>query len=348
MRYILSALFILCIMLCRAQVKDPDNEPDRQQFAGIGDFKLESGAIIKDCQIGYRTYGKLDKKKDNAVLFLTWFGGTSLNIEEYAPPWHVIDTNRFYLVIVDALGNGISSSPSNSELQPGANFPAFSIRDIVNSQHMMLVKKMEIKHLQAVMGISMGGTQTFQWGISYPNFSERLIPIVGTPQPTSYDLMEYNIFRRVIETDTAFHHGKYKVNPVIPAASMLLEFASTTPDNKARSMSRDSFLVWQRTVDTLGAPDWNDTYYQLNAIIGHDIARDYDGSLRSAADHINARMLIIVSRQDHFVNPIPAMAFAKFVAAKLVVLNTDLGHQAPNFEDQQLERSIRTMMAEGP
>jgi homoserine O-acetyltransferase len=348
MRYILSVLLLLSAALCRAQVKDPDNEPDRQQFVSIGDFKLESGIKIKDCQIGYRTYGKLDKKKDNAVLFLTWFGGTSENIEEYAPPWHVIDTNRFYLIIADALGNGVSSSPSNSELQPGADFPQFSIRDMVSSQHEMLVKKMGIKHLQAVMGISMGGTQTFQWGISYPNFSERLIPIVGSPQPTSYDLIGYNIFRRIIETDTAYRHGKYKVNPLIPAATMMLEFASTTPDYKARSMSRDSFFVWQHSIDTLGEPDWNDTYYQLNAIIGHDIARDYEGSLKKAADHINARMLIIVSRQDHFVNPVPAMAFAKFVSAKMVVLNNDLGHQAPNFEDEQLERSIRTMMANSP
>jgi homoserine O-acetyltransferase len=129
---------------------------------------------------------------------------------------------------------------------------------------------------------------------------------------------------------------------------MMLEFFLTTPDYKTRAISRDSFAVWQHKVDTSAEPDWNDTYYQMNAIIGHDIARDYDGSLKKAADHINARMLIIVSRQDHFVNPVPAMAFAKFVSAKLVVLNNDLGHQAPNFEDEQLERSIRAMMADGP
>ena len=348
MRYILFTLFTLSVALCRAQSKDPDDMPDKQQFAGIGDFKLESGAVIRDCHIGYRTYGQLDKKKDNGVLFLTWFGGTSQNIEEYAPPWHVIDTNRFYLIIADALGNGVSSSPSNSELQHGADFPAFSIRDMVNSQHEMLVKKMGIKHLQGIIGISMGGTQTFQWGISYPNFSERLIPIVGSPQPTSYDLIGYNIFCRIIETDTAYRHGKYKVNPVIPAAAMMLEFFLTTPDYKTRAMSRDSFVVWRHKVDTAAEPDWNDTYYQMHAIIGHDIARDYDGSLKKAAERVNARMLIIVSRQDHLVNPVPAMAFAKFVSAKLVVLNTDLGHQAPNFEDEQLERSIRMMMADGP
>jgi len=346
MKYILIAVLLSCVLVCRAQKSDPDAMTGKQQFANIGDLKLESGQVIRDCLIGYRTYGKLSDAKDNGVLFLTWFGGNSADIEEYAPPWNVVDTNHYFLIIMDALGNGVSSSPSNSQLQHGARFPSFTIRDMVASEHEMLVKKMGIKHLYAIMGISLGGIQTFQWAVSYPSFAPRLIPIVGSPQPTSYDLMGYNIFRKIIEDDKAYDHGNYKMNPVIPAGTMLLEFASTTPDHKSKNMSRDSFAVWQNRVDTAAAPDWNDTYYQLKAVISHDIARDYDGSLKKAADHIRARMLIIVSRQDHLVNPIPAMALAKFLPARLVVLNNDLGHQAPNFEDEQLERSIRAMLAD--
>jgi homoserine O-acetyltransferase len=210
----------------------------------------------------------------------------------------------------------------------------------------MLTKVMNIKRLYAIIGIAMGGMQTFQWGISYPSFSQRLIPIVGTPQPTSYDLIEYNIFRKIIESDKDFNHGNYKKNPVIPAASMLMEFSVTTPDYKSRIMSRDSFMMWQRYVDTARAPDWNNAYYQLLAMIGHDVARDYEGSLKKAADHIKARMLIIVSRQDHLINPIPAMSFAKFLSAKLVVLNNELGHEAPDFDDETFEKNIRMMLAD--
>jgi homoserine O-acetyltransferase len=113
-------------------------------------------------------------------------------------------------------------------------------------------------------------------------------------------------------------------------------------------MSRDSFEVWQRRVDTASAPDWNNTYYQLNAIIGHDIARDYDGSLKQAAAHIRARMLIVVSRQDHMVNPIPAMAIAKLLSAKLMVLNNELGHEASDFDNMELQKNIRMMLADVP
>jgi len=346
--HFLAFILLLCATLCHAQPSDPDTRREKQQFAMIGDLKLTSAGTISACKIGYRAYGRLNKAKTNAILFPTWFCGTSEEIQDYAHPWHVVDTNRYYLIIVDALGNGVSSSPSNSSTQHGSHFPQFSVRDMVESQHEMLTKSMGIKHLYAIMGISMGGIQAFQWAVSYPDFAYKIIPMVGTPQPTSYDLMGYNIYRKIIENDTAFNHGNYKVNPVIPAASMLLEFAVTTPDFKARTMSRDSFAVWSSRVDTAKAPDWNDTYYQLKAVLGHDIAAEYGGSLKDAAGHIKAQMLIIVSRQDHFVNPLPAIYVAKLLQSRLVALNSELGHEAVDFEDANLTRNIKAMLDEAP
>lgn len=348
MKNILLIVFVFCCSFCHAQTGDLDEQPDRQKYAEIGNFKLESGDTIKKCRIGYRTYGKLNQKKDNGILFPSWFGGTSKDIERFAPPWDVIDTTRFFLIVADAFGDGVSSSPSNSVSQYGSKFPQFSIIDIVAGQHQVLVKKMGIKHLYAIIGISMGGFQAFQWAVSYPSFTDRIIPIASSPQPTSYDLMGYNIFRKIIESDTTFKNGDYKKNPIIPAASMLLEFSSTTPDHKVRSMSRDSFAVWQRSVDSTAAPDWNNTYYQLNAIIRYDITHDYNGSLKEAAANIRARMLIIVSRQDHMVNPIPAMAFAKMLPARLVMLNNELGHEAADFENEEMQKNIRLMLADHP
>ncbi|MGZ3752535.1 MAG: alpha/beta fold hydrolase, partial [Mucilaginibacter sp.] len=276
-----TVILLFASLCCKAQGGDVDLIPDPdQQFAQIGDLKLESGGVIKDCRIGYRTYGVLNKTKTNAVLFPSWFGGTARDIALYAPPWIVIDTTRYCLIIVDALGDGVSSSPSNSIKQHGPRFPLFSVGDMVESQHQLLTRIFGIKHLHAVIGISMGGIQTFQWGVSHPKFASRLIPIVGSPQPTSYDLMGYNIFRKIIEADTAFNHGNYKVNPVIAPAAMLLEFSETTPAFKVRTMSRDSFAVWMRNQETARQPDWNDTYYQLKAIIAFDIAKPFHGSLK--------------------------------------------------------------------
>lgn len=334
MKYILFAL-----TLCIASVSLAQKTRDRQQYASLGDFKLQSGQVIQDCRIGYRTFGRLNAAKNNAILFPSWFGGTAEDIEGTAP-WQAIDTTKFYLILADALGDGVSSSPSNSMKQRGAVFPQFTVGDMVESEYQALTQKLGIQHLHAVMGISMGGIQTFQWAVSYPKFMDCLIPIVGSPRPSSYDLMGYNIFRKVIEADTAFNHGNYKVNPIIPAANMLIEFSITTPANKAKTMSRDSFAVWLRKVETAKSRDWNDRYYQMKAILVHDISKNYHGSLQEAAKHIKAKMLIISSQQDHLVNPLPAIEFSKLLPAKLLVLNSEDGHVAPNFSDPAMQKAI--------
>ena len=207
-----------------------------------------------------------------------------------------------------------------------------------------MVSKMGIVHLHAVMGISMGGIQTFQWAVSHPNFMDVLIPIVGSPRPGSYDLMGYNIYRKVIEGDPGFNHGNYKVNPIIPTAAMLSEFGSTTPEYKVKTMSRDSFAVWMKKVQTTKNRDWNDYLYQAIAVIGHDISKPYRGSMKEAANHVKAKMLIISSKQDHTVNPIPAIEFSKLLPAKLLLLDSDRGHAAPDFNDPTIQTAIVTVL----
>jgi homoserine O-acetyltransferase len=335
---ILTFLYLTGFSFCYAQ-----KVRDRQQFASLGDFKLESGQVIKDCRIGYRIYGKLNSTKNNGILFPSWYGGTAKDIE-YAEPWKAIDTTKYCLIVADAFGDGVSSSPSNSVKQHGPGFPHFSIRDMVESQYRLLVSKMGIVHLHAVMGISMGGIQTFQWAVSHPNFMEVLIPIVGSPRPSSYDLMGYNIYARVIENDPAFQHGYYKQNPIIVPAVMLSEFASTTPEHKVKTMSRDSFAVWMKKVQTTKTRDWNDYLYQTKAVIGHDISKAYGGSMQEAAKHVKAKMLIISSRQDHLVNPAPAIEFSKLLPAKLLVLDSDRGHVAPDFNDPTMQTAIVTAL----
>ncbi len=305
----------------------------------IGDFKLESGKIINDCTLGYRTHGRLNADKSNVILFLTWFGGTSTDIENTAP-WPSVDTTRFFLIIVDALGDGVSSSPSNSIKQHGAAFPAFTIRDMVETQHELLTKKLGIAHTYAVMGISMGGIQTFQWAVSYPDFTGRLIAIVGSPKPGSYDMMLYQTLRRTIEDAPAYAKGNYTVNPNIVSANMLWELFLTTPDDRIATMHPEDVTKWMKDTKKPQVADWNNRYYQLMAIIGHDISKNYHGSMQEAAAAIHAKMLIISSRYDHMVNPHPAMEFSKLLPAKLVLLNSDKGHIAFDFKLPEMKNSI--------
>ncbi|MEK7753536.1 MAG: alpha/beta fold hydrolase, partial [Acidobacteriota bacterium] len=156
----------LCLLAVAQVALAADGE---QKFFAIGEFQLESGAAIRECRIGYRTYGALNADKSNAVLFPAWFTGTSKVPEQYfgTGPAKMIDTSKYFVVAVDALANGVSSSPSNSASQPRLAFPKITIRDMVNSQRRLITEVFGIKQLHAVVGISMGGMQAFQWAVSY-------------------------------------------------------------------------------------------------------------------------------------------------------------------------------------
>ncbi|WP_461450042.1 alpha/beta fold hydrolase [Mucilaginibacter sp.] len=337
MKRIVTTLLLLSTLPGFAQTSSDISSGTHTQT--IGNLKLQSGAVIENCELGYRVHGHLDKSRSNAIIFCTWYTGDASGVES-TKPWLSVDTNKYCLIIIDALGDGTSSSPSNSKQQPGADFPRFTISDMVNSQYQLLTSKLQIKHVKAVMGISMGGIQTFQWAVSYPGFMDVLIPIVGSPQPTSFDLMVYNTLRETIEENPGYNQGHYKTNPIIPNATMMLDVFLTTPADRVKTVNRADIPKWVAYNKTRQDQDWNNTDYQLNAIINHDISRSFNNSLKDAADHIKAKMLIISSLQDHMVNPTAAIEFSKLLPAKLIVLNDEKGHQAPNFYTPVIKNAI--------
>ncbi|MFI5155338.1 MAG: alpha/beta fold hydrolase [Chitinophagales bacterium] len=314
------------------------------QFASIGDFKTENGQTIYDCKLGYRVFGKMNAAKSNIILFSTWFSGTTEDLAN-SVPGNLIDSNKYYIILVDALGDGISSSPSNSERQPRLSFPVFTIRDMVESQHRMLTVNMHINHLKAIAGISMGGMQSFQWSITYPDFAEKVIPIAGSPQLTSNDLMLWTGEIKAMESDTAYHNGNYEGFPSIPGVFVLHRLAVATGAYYANSIGRDSFEIWFNETIHQHSFDWNNWHRQLEAMISMDIAKTTGGTLADAARKIKAGLLVIVSRKDQMVNPIPATRVARVKNAKLLVLTSDCGHLAPGCELLKVKQSIAAFLA---
>ncbi|MBI4876843.1 MAG: alpha/beta fold hydrolase [Acidobacteria bacterium] len=300
-----------------------------QQFVSLGDFKLESGAEIRDCRIGYRTYGQLNRDKTNAILFPTWFTGTSKDLEQYfgAGPAKMIDTSSYFVIAADALANGVSSSPSNSAAQPRLKFPKVSIRDMVNTQRRLVTEVFGIKQLHAVAGISMGGMQAFEWAVSYPKAMERAIPIVGTPRLASTDLLLWTAEMRAIQEHRDYRGGNYDRPPDLQALSLIHAYALTTPRYRAERTSRDQFPAYLK--EALGRNagfDANDRIRQLEAMLAHDVAAPYNGSLARAAIEVRAAMLIIVAGRDHMVNSAPAIEFSKLIRTPAIVLEGDCGH----------------------
>src|SRR5215470_14293604 len=191
-----------------AQTSQAPIKEGEQQFAEFGDFRLRNGSVIHDFRLGYRTLGKLNAEKSNAILWPTWLGGKSQDLLQYIGPSNVVDSTRYFVILVDAIGDGVSSSPSNSKSQPLMKFPEFTIRDMVESEHRLATDVFHLSHLRAVMGLSMGGMQTFEWAVAYPDFMDLVIPMAGSPQSTSYDKLLWTAEIDAIELDPAWNHGK--------------------------------------------------------------------------------------------------------------------------------------------
>jgi homoserine O-acetyltransferase/O-succinyltransferase len=327
-----NVLFVAFILQIVTQQNAYSQAPadKRQQFATIGDFHLENGQHIADCKIGYRTFGKLNSKRSNAVIYPTAGGTTTFMMESYFGVGTDVDTTRFYLILIDALGNGVSSSPSNSISQPKTLFPQFSIRDMVNAQYKMLTENLNIHHVAAVAGVSLGGLQALQWAVSYPDFMDKVVAIEATPKLCTYDLVWMHTYIEAVKSDTAYHGGDYTVNPASPLAAHLTQLILTTPANLSNTVPVDSFSAWFASIGKYAFTDCNDFLWQVKAVLAHDISTRAGGSLENTAKMIKAKMLIIANKQDHLFNQTLSIKFAGMTNAKLVVMDSDLGHLVSN------------------
>ena len=313
-----------------------------QKFASLGDFRLESGEIIRDLKLGYRTFGTPNADKSNVVLYLMWAGGRTgqLNLKP-TDGGKLIDTGKFFVVAVDPLANGVSSSPSNSKLQPRMKFPRYTMRDVVNSQHLLLTKILKINRVKAVIGFSMGGMQTFQWMISYPDFMDKAIPIVGSPQLAPYDLLHWQTQLSVIINDPNWRGGNYTKNPAREFEYEIGALILTTPDEFNRRMTRAQVLAEiAKAKNNTGGSDANDKIRQTQAMMSIDVTEKFGGSMERAANSVKAKSLIIVARFDHTVTPSTALKFAAELKAETLVLEGDCGHSTHLCETEKINSAV--------
>ena len=117
--------------------------------ASAGAILITRGETIKDFAISYVTHGKLNEKKNNAILMTSSIGGNHHRIDFLIGPGKALDTDKYFIIATDAIGNGLSTSPSNSKSQPGTKFPRFTIRDMVQSQYRLVKEKFGISRLLA-------------------------------------------------------------------------------------------------------------------------------------------------------------------------------------------------------
>ncbi len=337
--------FACAVLFCSLAAAQP-----QLQTASLGTCALEKGGVIRDCRITYRVFGTLNAAKSNAVLFPTWFTGTSKDLAGLIAPGAPVDPGKYFVIAVDAFGNGASSSPSNSRDQPRLAFPQFTIRDMVVAQHRLVTEVLHIEHLHAVVGISMGGMQAFQWAVAYPGFASLVVPVVGSPRLTSYDLMLWRAEEESILEDADWKNGMYTSRPPLHTLADIHTLALTTPAYRVRETGRGSFpeFIAKTEAEGSGQMDPNDWLYQLRAMMAHNVAAPFGDSMDAAVRAVQARMLIVVAAQDHMVNPQPALDFANALKAQIVVLRGDCGHMATGCEAEKVNGAVEKFLDSTP
>lgn len=296
------------------------------QFIKLGNYRLENGQIISNCRAAYRTFGVLNEDKSNIVLFTTWLAGTTKDLVDlgFIGPGKLADSSKYFIVAVDAFGNGVSSSPSNSKLQPNQVFPQFSIKDMVDTQYILLTRYLHLTRIHGVIGISMGAMMAYQWMVSYPDFINKVVAIVGTPKLTSYDLLLWQTQLNAINACA----GKSKNgNICMKIVADIHNLHSRTPQYITTNILPESFPQFlteaEKGIMKFNAHNWA---WQLKAIVGHDIYRSFGGKPETAVNTIKAKALIVWAKQDLTVNSKPAQIFAGYLHADTLELPGDCGH----------------------
>jgi homoserine O-acetyltransferase len=331
---------IFCVCVCASLLCSQNVSAQEQKFAEFGDFKLVSGETLRNCRIGYRTFGKMNADRSNIVVFPTWAGGTTEELKDNVGAGKLISDADYYVVLIDALANGVSSSPSNSTAQPHMKFPKITVRDMVNTEHELLTTKLDIQHVKAVMGISMGGMQTFQWMVSYPGFMEKAIPIVGSPHVAPYDVVMWRLNIDALKDSAGWNHGDYTENPAKVVHFEIGELMLQTPAEYNRTHTREQALDALKKAETDKSEDANNTIRQSEAMMALDISDAFGGSMDKAAGAVKAKAFVVVAKQDHTVTPQPAINFANLLHAQLLELESDCGHLAPGCETPKVASAV--------
>jgi len=317
----------------------------QQQYYKLGDFKLESGEVIQDAFIGFRTYGKLNENKDNAILYASWFGGNSAELGGLISPDKLLDSTGYFIICTDAFGNGVSSSPSLSSKQPEEQFPIFTIRDMVRSQYQLVTEQFNLRGLFLVMGGSMGSMQVFEWMVTYPDFMKKALPYVPTPILSSSDRLAITTQFEIIELGKK---AGLTTREIMKPVQMLVSMIAQTPEFRNQKTTRETFPDFVKGFDREPSKNFSVVNYQrqIQAMLSHDITRHFEYDLQKTAQAIHAKTLMIVAEKDLYVNPGHALTLAPLIKADVLILTNNCGHLAPGCELQRCRETIKKFLEE--
>ena len=308
----------------------------------LGDFVLRSGATLPAAKLAFKTHGRLNADKSNAIVYPTSYAAHHSDIEWPIGAGMALDPEKYFIIVLDMLGNGLSSSPSNTAApQDRANFPNVTILDNVIAQHRLVTQGFGISRVALAVGWSMGAQQAFQWAVSHPDMVERVAPFCGTARTTAHNLVFLEGIKAALTADAAWQEGWYQEQPTRGIRAFARVYAGwgfSQPFYRQELYrqlgfsSLDDFLVgfWERR---FLRRDANNLLLMLWTWQHNDVAATpgCGASLERALGSIRAKALIMAGQTDLYFTPEGIEYEASLIPhADFRVIPSVWGHQAGN------------------
>lgn len=315
----------------------------------LGDVRLQSGAVLRNAELAYATYGTLNPAADNAVLLPTFYTGTHIRNETLFGPGRAIDPAHHFVASINLFGNGYSSSPSNSDpLQAGPRFPNITLFDNVACQHRLLTAGLGVRKIALVLGWSVAAMQAYQWAAQYPDMVDAILPYCGAARCSALNYAFLDGPKAALQADAAWNDGNY----VQPPEKGLRAFGRVYA---AWAYSHDFFAegLYHRlgfaALEDL-VRDWEEDHlkWDANDLLAKiwtwqhgDIADNeiYRGDFERALQSIQARAIVLPCSSDmYFVPSDNEVEVARMTRAELRVFCSPWGHcagspgQLPEFQ----------------
>lgn len=318
--------------------------PTQRGIYHAGDVTLQSGVMLADARLSWKTHGTLSPARDNVVVYPTSYGAQHPDLEWLIGPDGVLDPTRWFIVIPDMFGNGLSSSPDGR-----VDYPTLvSVHDNVQVQRRALQELFGVERVAAVYGWSMGALQAYHWAALFPDAVDRIVVNCGVARTSVHNQV---FLRSLIATlEAAPQHtgnGRFSAEPGAAKRAFGRIYAGWA---LSQDFYRAGLHLASGPPPNLGAPDletflrtdWEERFgarpaanlhAQLRTWDAADISANalYDGDLERALRAIRARVLLLPSETDLYFRVADNAAEVPFLAqAALRPIPSIWGHRAGN------------------
>ena len=318
-----------------------DKQPDHTLY-DAGNVALQSGLTYRGAKLAYKTYGTLNADRSNAIVYCTPFGAQHADIEFMIGPGMALDPQRYFIIIPNLFGNGLSSSPSNTPPPfDRRRYPNFTICDNVRVQHRLVTEVLGIERLELVYGWSMGGLQAYHWAALYPDMVKRIGVSCGAARCSPHNFVFLEGVKAALTADANFQDGWFSGRPDRGLRAMGRVYAGWALSQAfyrdelwrgAGFSSLEDFLVasWEgnflrRDANNLLAHIW--TWQHADASAN----QLYGGDFPRALAAIRARAFVMPSETDlYFTVEDNRREVALMPNAQLLPIPSIWGHRAGN------------------